>query len=447
LSRCRLGPDLVDETDKENSDVNSNDPEYNPPPHSGTQPPNDDSAEESDGTTGSTGNQGTSSGGPAPPPTKLTDDEANWRKAEAMFERVRQLAPAILAASRRYAQFQESGNQNTLRDYAQKFANLTKSLGDPGVRPDRQKWVLSLVKYHGNKSSFKANRAALCHGLRGMVRQLLDDQERVHQTLGEREDWCDKVVRLNALLKILSAIEDAPYSADIWKKHGGEPRQGSRKGRELLQLAKQHPNWRPKLLYGMRGTGYLNQTRVSILVGLRPSEFTDGAVITRYDESSFAILVKGKKVTSTSGQPWRRVILPNRRLPREWRQRLQADGSIVIQTDSAAAYKESMGRVSERLFPGLPRVTPYSFRHNIRTELLTDGTATREVISGVMGHAVEETQTAYGSRPRGKRRRPDQKHGIKVETARPIKARNMSGLHEVRAKREKVQAPKARGPA
>ena len=178
------------------------------------------------------------------------------------------------------------------------------------------------------------------------MRRLLAEQEELRLQRGEREDWFRKVTELNAVLRIYKAVRAASYGADIWKEHGSKSQQANSKGRQLLRVARKHPDWRASLLEGMQETGYLDATRVSVLVGPRPVELTKGVTLTRRDESSCVITVKGAKVSQASGQEWREIAIPMADLWPDWRERLKAEGSFEVRISSPAAYKESMRRVS-----------------------------------------------------------------------------------------------------
>lgn len=91
-----------------------------------------------------------------PPPPRMSSTAtlaATQPNIAAMLARGRELAPAILRDCRAKVEVKETDNENTQRDYASKFARLTAEFGDPGIRPDVNRWVDSLAPHHGAHSS------------------------------------------------------------------------------------------------------------------------------------------------------------------------------------------------------------------------------------------------------------------------------------------------------
>lgn len=360
---------------------------------------------------------------------------------EDIMAKALKLTPAILKACTDAVEVKESTRETTLRDYQSKFNRLTEKLGDPDIRPDIESWLLSLAPYHGAQNSFKAYRAALAHGLRQRMRELLAHQSNLQESSGYTPAWLNLVTRLNALLRILKAVNAAPYGADFWKSCGGKKRVGTRKGIDLRQLVKQHPNWKVEFLAAMSKTRYEDPAHVSALVGCRPVELRHGAVIRRFDEHNFSITILGAKVGKNSGQEWRTLTFANRVLPACWADRLTNDGQITVKINSAAAYRQSAKRISKRLF-NAPDVTPYTFRHDFRTRQAEEG-ADEDEIGASMGHSSAESQFAYGSPPaKGKKRiKPTSRDLTAVQSARPVKPRDTTGLQNLLLK--KRRKPKA----
>ena len=363
-----------------------------------------------------------------PPSIESTAGDA---AVQEMMAKALKLTPAILKACSDAVKVEESARETTLRDYQSKYKRLTEKLGDPGIRPDIDSWLLSLAPYHGAENSFKAYRAALAHGLRQRMRELLAHQSDLQESSGYTPDWLNLVTRLNALLRILKAVNAAPYGADFWKSCGGKKRVGTRKGIDLRQLVKQHPNWKVEFLAAMSKTRYEDPAHVSALVGCRPVELRHGAVIRRFDEHNFSITILGAKVGKNSGQEWRTLTFANRVLPACWADRLTNDGQITVKINSAAAYRQSAKRISKRLFDA-PDVTPYTFRHDFRTQQAEEG-ANEDEIGASMGHSSAASQFAYGSPPsKGKKRiKPTSRALTAVQSARPVKPRDTTGLQNL----------------
>jgi hypothetical protein len=134
-------------------------------------------------------------------------------------------------------------------------------------------------------------------------------------------------------------------------------------------------------------------------------------------------------VTDTSGQPWRTFTFAVNALPAAWRQDLAIADSVLIKIESKDALRASMAEVSERLFPDLPRVTPYVLRHLFASRM-REGGAQAEELAAAMGHLVSDTQKVYGFRKGGGKRRkaPSKRLPINVETARQVAPLDRSGL-------------------
>jgi integrase len=355
--------------------------------------------------------------------------------ADMMGKALKQ-TPSILEACAAAVQVTESTQDRTIRDYEAKYRRLTHKLGDPGIHPNVDEWLMSLAPYHGAENSFKAYRAALAHGLRQRIRDMLALQADLHLSYGHTPDWLDVVTRLNAHLSILNAVKKAAHGADFWQSLGGEKRIGTRKAVDLRKLVKLYPNWRAGFLSAMSRTKYEDPAHVSDLIGCRPDELRKGAIIRRVDVNNFSITIHGGKVGKQSGQEWRTVTFAMRVLPSCWVDRLERDGEIHVHIKSVAAYRQSEKRVSDRLFSKAPNITPYTFRHAFRTKQAEEGASEAET-GAAMGHSSAESQFAYGSPPaKGKKRiKPSERAISDVKSARPVKPRDKASLQALLEKK------------
>lgn len=354
-----------------------------------------------------------------------------------MMDKALKQTPGILEACAEAVQVTESTHEKTIRDYEAKYKRLTLKLGDPGIRPNVDEWLMALAPHHGAENSFKAYRAALAHGLRQRIRDMLAMQAALHLSYGHTPDWLVVVTRLNAHLRILNAVKEASHGAEYWKSRGGDKRIGTRKAVDLRKLVKQYPNWRADFLSAMSRTKYEDPAHVSDLLGCRPDELRKGATIRLVDADNFSITIQGGKVGKQSGQEWRTVTFAMRVLPPCWVDRLERDGEIHVHIKSVAAYRQSEKRVSDRLFSKAPNVTPYSFRHAFRTKQAEEG-ASEEETGAAMGHSSAESQFAYGSRPaKGKKRiKPAERDITGVKSARPVKPRDKASLNALLDKKK-----------
>lgn len=331
-------------------------------------------------------------------------------------------------------------------DYDRKFRRLTKGMSAPEPKPDIEAWTMRLAKYIDAPTSFRANHAAFCYGLRETIREGLAVQDRLQRQGASEFNWIRQVVLLKSLMQILAHVQASTLGSSFWTSKFGKRRHGTSKKKDLKAIARKQPNWSSIMVSAMKGTGYLDATLVSDLAGPRPEELAKGVVIERDGPDTFVIVINGAKVRDVAGQPWRRLVFSNDVLPAAWKIRLEADASFVISVHTAEAYSQSMSRVSRRVLPGLPVVTPNLFRHAFTDRLRDHGFPT-DKIAAAMGHSVAETQALYGGRAGGgKRRAPNGKAPISVDAARPVRPLDSSGLEGVigrgRAKKQKKPSDK-----
>lgn len=348
-------------------------------------------------------------------------------------------------------------------DYDKKYRRLIKGLDVPPRHPDVESWTMRLLKYIDAPASFRANHAAFCHGLHTSIRAGLSEQDRLQREGGSEFEWLRQVAHLKSLTKILAHVQSSSLGSPFWKGKFGKRRRGTRKKDELKVISRKQPTWARIMLTAMRGNKYFDAALVSDLAGPRPEELTErppydkddpyaldglypqerrkGVVIERDGPDTFAIVIGGAKVRDVSGQPWRRLVFPKTVLPAAWQIRLEADQFFIISVPTTEAYSAAMSRVSRRVLPGLPVVTPNLFRHAFSDRLRDHGRSTEDIAAG-MGHSVAETQALYGGRAGGgKRRAPDGKTPVSIQAARAVRPLDPSGLDGVigkgRAKKRK----------
>ena len=338
-------------------------------------------------------------------------------------------------------------------DYDRKYLRLIKGLEVQVRNPDVEAWTMRLYKYVDAPTSFRANHAAFCHGLRTSIREGLAVQDRLQRQGASEFEWLRQVAHLKSLTKILAHVQSSTLGSSFWTGKFGKRRHGTSKKKDLKAIARKQPNWDSIILTAMRGTKYLDAALVSDLAGPRPEELTErppddkedphdregprpeerrkGVVIERDGPDTFAIVIGGAKVRDVSGQPWRRLVFSKNVLPAAWQVRLEADECFVISVPTTEAYSVAMSRVGRRVLPGLPVVTPNMFRHAFADRLRDHGRSTEE-IAAAMGHSVADTQALYGTRAGGgKRRTPDCKAPVSAQAARPVRPLDRSGLESV----------------
>lgn len=385
------------------------------------------------------------------------------RQRELAFDVIRECRAALAASDSK-----RSACAASRADYDRKYLRLIRGLDVQVRNPDVEAWTMRLLKYVDAPSSFRANHAAFCHGLRRSIREGLAVQDRLQRQGASEFEWLRQVAHLKSLTKILAHVQASTLGSSFWTGKLGERRHGTSKKKDLKTIARKKPNWDSIILTAMRGTKYLDAALVSDLAGPRPEELTErppddkedphdregprpeerrkGVVIERDGPDMFAIVIGGAKVRDVSGQPWRRLVFSKNVLPAAWQVRLEADECFVISVPTTEAYSVAMSRVSRRVLPDLPVVTPNMFRHALADRLRDHGRSTDQ-IAAAMGHSVAETQALYGGRAGGgKRRAPNGKAPISVDAARPVRPLDSSGLEGVigrgRAKKQKKPSDK-----
>lgn len=348
-------------------------------------------------------------------------------------------------------------------DYDKKYLRLIAGLEVEVRNNDVEAWTMRLHKYIDAPSSFRANHAAFCHGLLTSIREGLSEQDRLQREGASELKWLLHVAHLNSLTKIFAHVQASTLGSPFWTGKFGKRRRGTSKKDELKVISRKQPDWASIILTAMRSNKYFDAALASDLAGPRPEEFTErppyanddpsaldgpypeerrkGVVVERDGPDTFAIVVGGAKVRDVSGQPWRRLVLPRTVLPAAWQVRLEADEFFIISVPTTEAYSAAMSRVSRRVLPGLPIVTPNLFRHAFSDRLRDHGRPAEDIAAG-MGHWVAETQALYGSRAGGgKRRTLDGKAPVSIQAARPVRPLDPSGLDGIigggRAKKRK----------
>jgi len=175
------------------------------------------------------------------------------------------------------------------------------------------------------------------------------------------------------------------------------------KRRGLSTLPK---DWRERLWHVVPNHAeYRDEIAVISVTGVRPVEVTRGIrVRLAQDDRTLIFRVAGAKVTATQGQPIRFIRSTCTRPEADHLRAKcrQAEGTVLIHAKCSP--KRLGDTVSHYGSAALPeykyRVSPYSYRHQLCTELKTENMG-REQIAAVMGHISTRTASAYGRKLRG----------------------------------------------
>ena len=208
---------------------------------------------------------------------------------------------------------------------------------------------------------------------------------------------------------------ERPKAVREARKHGGAV--SKRRGLGKLpddwqeQIAKQIPNIHLDFL---------------AITGCRPSELAH--ITAEYsDEGLLTVFIQGSKVKDTghscgqsTGQELRTLVIDTKKSEAARRifTFLKAGRKIPsIEKTELEALRKKLARVSETLFPGIPVISFYSYRHQLMSNLKEDGMSP-EKIASIAGHQSTKTQQLYGRSGSGKGG-----HAInEVHASRPVRS-------------------------
>lgn len=203
-------------------------------------------------------------------------------------------------------------------------------------------------------------------------------------------------------------------------------------------LERKQPLWLLRFLLAMRRTSYLEAVFALLLCGCRAEELMKGIRVESDGQGGFTMYVKGAKVTTSSGQPWRLFSFNAAALPKAWARRLDEHGAFEVQVACKNALRRSMTDISKRVLPDLPYVTASVFRNLISSRLREDD-AERPGVSESLGHLVSETKAYYGFKPRrGGLRRSTKRLPTGVVVPREVRPPSREGLDKLLKKKSLI---------
>lgn len=323
-------------------------------------------------------------------------------------------------------------------DYGKKVKHLLVDKDDYATYASTETWKLALSRYANNSSSFRANRTAACWFLAQQIDDLLSRQDKSQRDLGHTVNWL-------ALCRQLAVLCDTYKTIMGWTRDSVQPvgplrrRIKHTKAKDLVKIEKTYPDWRQRMNDALADSQFIDALLVMELVGCRPSELVSGVGIHLSEPGGFTVRVlKGAKVTESSGQPWRTASFPLSKLPARWSGILNGQMSYRVSIDSTDELRNVLQRTSRKLLPGVPYVTAYVYRHALASEMRESGFQAEEMAKG-MGHRVPETQAFYGRKHSGKRKPVvDVNTAAKFEAPLPVRELDRTTLNEFRAKKQKV---------
>lgn len=199
-----------------------------------------------------------------------------------------------------------------------------------------------------------------------------------------------------------------------------EPAIGERKPRHSKRMdMKDLPDdWRERII--RRLPKYRPAALTEAVTGCRPDELTKGVKLSIVGDKLIAE-IEGSKVTTTSGQPWRRLSWPVdsesplvAMLVDEVR-----NGLSIARIENAKAYSGAVRAAGKREWPDRKKnLTPYCFRHAAASDMKAAGTDDLK-ISAALGHCVDKAKSSYGQWKQG--RRSGGVSPIKIEATRLVR--------------------------
>lgn len=314
--------------------------------------------------------------------------------------------------------------------YASKSAQMFAELERSGLT------IRSLLgRYAPVPKTFYLMRAALVFHCKQGARDILINQSNLQRQSRDSEAWLAEVDRLRRALVVIDNINS--FKIEHFLKEMNLPRKQSHsKRKDLIKLPK---NWKEQMLaLSIKSPAYYLPTIVLAATGCRPAELAVGVEL-KISGEDVAVRIFGVKVSEASGQQWRQFNVRRSVFPSNVLDQIEKTGLLRVQIKNPDAFRTHLTRHSTALFPGMPAVTAYTFRHSLAEDLREAGWSAEE-LAGLLGHATSEMQRNYGRRRRAGSRAPKESTVVKksVETARAIPALDRSGLNKINSQKAKA---------
>ena len=232
---------------------------------------------------------------------------------------------------------------------------------------------------------------------RGMARKIQDEVESfaLLELTGDQSLLALSAQAINCKLQALQADLELP----AYQPPEGTVRAGKNSKRKSLKGLP--PDWRDIMLENAKAEDQM-PLLVLALSGCRPAELKMGVHIL-VDDDWLAFIIQGAKVKEHAGFEQRSVVIqPHTLLQRNHElieQMRGRDGQTVAIADGQS-FQKRIQRLALRL--GFKRVSCYSFRHQLGSDIKASGTG-RTNLAKVLGHQSEATQTHYGGYQQGNR--------------------------------------------
>jgi integrase len=172
----------------------------------------------------------------------------------------------------------------------------------------------------------------------------------------------------------------------------------ARKGKKS-SLRKLPDNWRE--LMAAESTGKFRlPMMVALITGCRPAELEKGVRLKIYKGSLYVRII-GAKVKVNAGQEYRQFKLADHPITTELMQIISSysQSEIMVQVDKGNSVSTHMRNVASKIWPKRKEsITAYTARHAMAADCKAaiDKGADENLVSQVLGHAVDKTATYYG---------------------------------------------------
>lgn len=208
----------------------------------------------------------------------------------------------------------------------------------------------------------------------------------------ENEDGChEEAVRLKGIIDQIKELR-AP--------EGEYTRKGKSKRTDLKKLPS---DWQERLIAEIPDKS-LPAVLVSLLGGCRPKELQAGVSVTVHSKGQLKLTINGAKVTDSSGQPWREIIIdasesvPARLL---WKLASNSAEPLLAKREPRTLHK-CLSVASKKA--GIRPVSAYTARHSFASILKRSWSGDKVRIAKALGHVSTATQKAYGTTQQARQR-------------------------------------------
>ena len=304
---------------------------------------------------------------------------------------------SLVVEVRKYAgQVSKNISDATQRDYAKKYERMKRT----GKTPEST----------GSKKSYYSYRAALLYGVSLESATALKARDK---SSFESKEW---QAAMQVLQRCKAVFDRYPPDPERIHRTSGSPSftwvdvQAQKENtlenwsptvkskKRVLSKLRKIENWHSKLFSKVTPI-HKNAAAICSLTGARPSEIEKGVTVRvagKADDPHLIIMIRGTKLTDTSGQSERVMRVKISSLEAAHLLRQCQDGSPLSVTTHPANMAAAIIKAGKIAFPNLQMtVSPYVLRHSVSAELKASGIG-EEQIAKALGHQATKSQQAYG---------------------------------------------------